>query len=272
MKIQFIERIKEFFEKRRLKKLPDEVLEEKIDKNIEGEETGKISLMVGAVDDEKTQIELAKKVVEAADVSMTTKAAILDELPHKTKVKLFKESVKSKELMAQKDVNTFIKIIVNNKSLQPYDELYYRLDKAFSDSQLTGILQTLKEKRPESYDEEKVLRIVAKQIDVDIKKYGTFLPSHVAQGGLFEQIVIRDDNIQDGERTFDILNPKDKQRLVEALKEEREEMKENPKISLTERELMMLSDENLERQIDQVEKFKIKRQEELQQQNKGKEI
>ena len=174
--------------------------------------------------------------------------------------------------MAQKDVNTFIKIIVNNKSLQPYDELYYRLDKAFSDSQLTGILQTLKEKRPESYDEEKVLRIVAKQIDVDIKKYGTFLPSHVAQGGLFEQIVIRDDNIQDGERTFDILNAKDKQRLVEALKEEREEMKENPKISLTEKELGILSDENLERQIDQVEKFKIKRQEELQQQNKGKEI
>lgn len=272
MKIQFIERMREFFEKRRLRKMPDEVLEEKIDQNIEGEGTGKIPLIVGAVDDEQTQVELAKKVVEAADLSMATKAETLDELPHKTKVKLFKESVKSKELMAQKDVDTFVKIIVNNKSLQPYDELYYRIDKAFSDSQLSNILKTLKEKRPESYDEEKVLRIVAKQIDVDIKKYGTFFPSHASQAGLFEQIVLRDDNQQNGERTFDILDPKDKQRLVQALKEEREEMKENPKISLTEREMKMLSDENLERQIEQVEKFKIKRQEELQQQYKGKEI
>ena len=31
MKIQFIEKIKEFFEKRKLKKLPDEILEEKVE-------------------------------------------------------------------------------------------------------------------------------------------------------------------------------------------------------------------------------------------------
>lgn len=270
MKIQFIERIKEFFEKRKLKKLSDSVLEEKIDKNIEGEGTGKIPLIIGAVEDEKTQIELAKRVVESTEVPMATKTDTLNELPHRTRVKLFKESVKGKELIAR-DVEKFTEIVVNNKSLQPYDELYYRLDKAFSDNQLGNILSTLKEKRPESYDEEKVLRIVAKQIDVNIKNYGAILPSHLAPSGLFSQIVLsgRDQN---EERAFDILNPEDKQRLLEALKEEREEMEENPKIALTESELKRLSDENLEKQINQVEQFTIKRQEELLQQNKGKEI
>lgn len=268
MKIQFIEKIKEFFEKRKLKKMPDKVLEEKIDQNIEGEGTEKIPLIVGAVDDAQTQVELAKKVVESPEISVATKAETLDELPHKMKEKLFRESIKSKELMAQKDINTFVKIIITNKGLQPYDELYYRIDKAFSDSQLANILETLKSERPENYDEEKVLRIVAKQVDVNLRKYGTFLASHAEN--LLGKVSIKDEKEENGERRFDILNPQDKQKLFEALKEEREEMRDNPKNPLTYKEIQMLSDENLEKQINQVVQFKVKRQEELQEQNRGK--
>ena len=89
MKIQFIEKIKEFFEKRKLRKLPDEILEEKVEQNIEGEETGKLAFMVGAIGDEKTRIEAAKKVVEAPDVETMTKAETINELPHETKEALF---------------------------------------------------------------------------------------------------------------------------------------------------------------------------------------
>lgn len=272
MKIQFIEKIKEFFEKRKLKKLPDEILEEKVEQNIEGEETGKLAFMVGAIGDEKTQIELAKKVVEAPDVGTMTKAEMLDKLPHKAKEKLFKESIKSKELMAQKDVSAFIKIITNDKNLQPYDELYYRIDKAFSDSQLAGILEKVKQKRPETYDEEKVLRIVAKQMDINLKKYGTFFPSHAIEAGLFREIVLKDEKTEKGEREFDILNPEDKQRLSDAMKEERDEIVENPKNLISKQESNRLTDEVIDSQIQQIINFKMKRQQEHSEQNKGKEI
>ena len=270
MKIQFIEKIKEFFEKRKLKKLPDEILEEKVEQNIEGEETGKLAFMVGAIGDEKTQIELAKKVVEAPDVGTMTKAEMLDKLPHKAKEKLFKESIKSKELMAQEDVGTFLRIIINNKNLQPYDELYYRVDKAFSDLQLSDILEKLGEERPEAYDEEKVLRIVAKQIDINLKKYGSFLPSHA--DSLMGKIILKDENTETGKREFDILNPQDQEKLIEAMKEERDEIMDNEKIPVSKSEEKRLTDENIQKQIEQVVEFKIKRQQELQEQNKGKEI
>lgn len=270
MKIQFIERIKEFFEKRRLKKLPDEILEEKVEQNIEGEETEKLAFMVNAIEDEKTKIELAQKVIEAPDVETTTKAEMLDKLPHKTKEKLFKESIKSKELMAQKDVNAFIKIIINNKSLQPYDELYYRVDKAFSDLQLSNILEKLEKERPEAYDEEKVLRIVAKQIDINLKKYGSFLPSHAEE--LSRHVYLKDKNTETGEREFDILNPNDKQRLSDAMKEERDEIMNNEKIPVNESEKKRLTDENIQKQIKQIVDFKMKRQQEISEQNNGKEI
>lgn len=270
MKIQFIEKIKEFFEKRKLKKLPDEILEEKVEQNIEGEETEKLAFMVGAVEDEKTQIELAKKVVEAPAVGTMAKAETINELPHETKEALFRKSVRTKEIIAQKDINTFLKILINNKELQPYDELYYRVDKAFSDLQLSDILEKLGEKRPESYDEEKVLRIIAKQIDTNLKKYGSFLPSHA--DSLMEKIILKDENTETGKREFDILNPQDKEKLIEAMKEERDEIKNNEKIPVSESEEKRLTDENIQKQIEQVVDFKIKRQQELQEQNKGKEI
>ena len=269
MKIQFIEKIKEFFEKRKLKKLPDKILEEKVKQNIEGEETSKVPFIIGAAS-EKKQMELAKEAVESPNISVSTKAAILNELTHKNQVKLFKESIKSKELMAQENVDKFLQIIINDKSLQPYDELYYRVDKAFSDSQLANILEMLKSERPESYDEEKVLRIVAKQIDINLKKYGSFLPSHA--DSLMEKIILKDENAETGKREFDILNPQDKEKLIEAMKEERDEIIDNEKIPVSESEEKRLTDENIQKQIGLVVDFKIKRQQELQDQNKGKEI
>ena len=270
MKIQFIEKIKEFFEKRKLKKLPDEILEEKVEQNIEGEETEKLAFMVGAIGDEKARIEAAKKVVEAPDVGTMTKTETINELPHETKEALFRKSVRTKEIIAQKDINTFLKILINNKELQPYDELYYRVDKAFSDLQLSDILEKLGEERPEAYDEEKVLRIVAKQIDINLKKYGSFLPSHA--DSLMGKIILKDENTETGKREFDILNPQDQEKLIEAMKEERDEIMDNEKIPVSKSEEKRLTDENIQKQIEQVAEFKIKRQQELQEQNKGKEI
>ena len=270
MKIQFIERIKEFFEKRKLKKLPDDILEEKIVENIEEKETEKVPKMVEAFGSAEAQAEIAQKVVESSGVSTETKAEMLDKLPHKVKEKLFKESIKSKELMAQKDVNTFVQIIINNKSLQPYDELYYRVDKAFSDLQLSNILEKLEKERPEAYDEEKVLRIVAKQIDINLKKYGSFLPSHAEE--LSRHVYLKDKNTETGEREFDILNPNDKQRLSDAMKEERDEIMTNEKIPVNESEKKRLTDENIQKQIKQIVDFKMKRQQEISEQNNGKEI
>ena len=172
--------------------------------------------------------------------------------------------------MAQENVDKFLQIIINDKSLQPYDELYYRIDKAFSDSQLANILEMLKSERPESYDEEKVLRIVAKQIDINLKKYGSFLPSHA--DSLMEKIILKDENAETGKREFDILNPQDKEKLIEAMKEERDEIIDNEKIPVSESEEKRLTDENIQKQIGLVVDFKIKRQQELQDQNKGKEI
>ena len=270
MKIQFIERIKEFIEKKKLKNMPDEVLEEKIDEKLEGKETGNIPLIVGAVDDEKTQVELVKKVVEAPDISTATKADALNELPHEMKKELFKKSIKSKELLAQKDINTFLKILVTDKRLQPYDELYYRIDKAFSDKQLSDILKALKEKRPESYDEEKVLRIVAKQIDVNLKKYGSFLSSHAAD--VLENVELEDNNSDNGKRKFDILNEQDRNRLLNAMKQEKEEIEKKSELSLTVQERRNLGEENLERQIRQIVEFRKKRLKEINEQNMGKSL
>ena len=272
MKIKFIEKIKEFFEKRKLKKLPDEILREKVEQNIEGEETEKLEFMVSAIENEKERIEATKKAVESPDISVSTKVAIINELTHKNQVKLFKESIKSKELMAQKDVNTFVQIIINNKSLQPYDELYYRIDKAFSDSQLADILEKVKQERPETYDEEKVLRIVAKQMDINLKKYGTSFPSHAIEAGLFREIILKDEKAEKGKREFDILNPEDRQRLSDAMKEERDEIVEKSKNSMSKQESNRLTDEAIDAHIQKMLDFRMKRQKELNEQNEGKEI
>ena len=272
MKIKFIEKIKEFFEKRKLKKLPDDILEEKIVENIEEEETEKVPKMVEAFGSAEAQTEIAQKVVESSGVSTETKAEMLDKLPHKVKEKLFKESIKSKELMAQKDVNTFVQIIINNKSLQPYDELYYRIDKAFSDSQLAGILEKVKQERPETYDEEKVLRIVAKQIDINLKKYGTSFPSHAIEAGLFREIILKDEKAEKGKREFDILNPEDRQRLSDAMKEERDEIVEKSKNSMSKLESNRLTDEAIDDNIQKMLNFRMKRQKEVNEHNEEKEI
>lgn len=270
MKIQFIEKIKEFFEKRKLKKLPDKLLEEKVEQNIEGEKIEKVPFMFEAINNKDTKIELAKKVMESPEIPVETKTEILDNLTHKDRVKLFKENVKSKKLLAQENADEFVKIITTDKNLQPYDELYYRVDEAFSDLQLANILEIVKRERPESYDEEKVLRIVAKQIDVNLKKYGSFLSSHA--GELFGKIILQDKKEETGERKFDILNPDDRQRLNEAMKEERDEIVENTKGSITKQESNRLTDDIIDAQIQQVVDFQIKRQQELSEQNSGKEI
>ena len=47
---------------------------------------------------------------------------------------------------------------------------------------------------------------------------------------------------------------------------------DNEKIPVSKSEEKRLTDENIQKQIEQVAEFKIKRQQELQEQNKGKEI
>lgn len=262
MKIKLIEKIKQFFENRKLKKLPDEVLIEKVEEKLEEDEVGEIPNIVKYVGDNDTQLQMAKGLVEGADINIETKKEVIDNLPHITKKELFRESIKTKEIIAQKDMPTFIKILINEKKLQPYDELYYRVDKAFSDSELGRILGILYKERTKEYDEEKVLRIVAKQMLVDMKKYNTFLPSHFAE--IANNIII--DEGTENERTFQILNEEDKEKLEKALEEESIELKENSKKALTAQEKAKIAPEKIQQQINNIVEFSMKRQKELQEQ------
>ena len=96
------------------------------------------------------------------------------------------------------------------------------------------------------------------------------MPSHAEE--LSRHVYLKDKNTETGEREFDILNPNDKQRLSDAMKEERDEIMNNEKIPVNESEKKRLTDENIQKQIKQIVDFKMKRQQEISEQNNGKEI
>lgn len=262
MKIKFIERIKKFIEKIKIKKLPDGELEKQVNEMIENDETDSLGMYLKNFDNPENQKDMVKNVLEAENISTATKKDIIDNLPHSTKKELFKQSIKTKEIIAQKDMSTFLNIIIKDKNLNPYNELYYRLDKAFSDSQLEFALEWIGNQRKEDYDEEKILAIVGKQIAVNMKKFESFLPSHL--DGLTRNIKIDD-------RDFDILEEKDKNMLHTAICEEAEILKEkilkkSSKKQLTddeEKEIARLDNKNIEIQIENMVKFAEIRRDEL---------
>lgn len=266
MEIKFIKNIKNFFENRKLKKLTDETLEEKLEEKLEANETENLGNIVGYVEDDKRQLQLAEDLIHSTQISELDKKEVIDSLPHKSKEKLFRESIKAKEILARKDINTFLKIIIEQKNLNPYDELYYRLDKAFNDSQLSNILEIIKKERPKEYNEEKVLRIICKQMIVDLKEYGVALPSNI-KWIIDKNLIVKDKKSENGKRNFDILEETDRSRLFSSLIEEVEEFKEKNNSELKERQRESLSMENLENTLNRLCEFEKRRREELQQQN-----
>lgn len=262
MKIALIEKIKLYSEKRKLRKMSDGALIKQLEEKIMAEETGNIPNIVGYVEDDDKQLHVAKELIESQDINIATKKQVIEKLPQQTQKELFRKSIKTKELLAQKDINTFLKIIIKDKKLQPYDELYYRVDKAFSDSQLSFMLRELKRKRPESYSEEKVMEIVAKQIIVNMKKYGTFLPSHLPE--LLDEITINSE--QGKQRKFDILEENDKEKITETLKRVAEEVKENKKVPITETQKQNIEEGKIDIQIARMVRFAEERQEQLREQ------
>lgn len=259
MEIKWIEKMKLYLEYRKLKKMTDGALLEELEKKLEAEKMAHIPNIVSLVEDEEKKLEVAKDLIETSEINMTTKKKVIDQLPHKTQKELFRKSIKTKELLAQRDISTFLKILVKDKNLHPYDELYYRIDKAFSDSQLVYMLDTLRAKRPEAYEEEKVMGIIGKQIAVNMKKYETFLPSHLLQ--LTDEVIINRGEKE--ERIFDILREEDREKLEQSIQEAIQELKENTKNSMSEVEEQRLSQENIDKQISKFLTFAQKRQEEL---------
>ena len=149
MKIKFIEAIKQILKKLKIRSLPDEKLEHHVNQMIENDEVEGLKFYMKSFGNRQNQKEAAKSVMEA-DISLKAKKDVIDTLPHSTKKELFKQSIKTKEIIAQKDKETFLKIILNDPNLNPYNELYYRLDKAFSDSELQRALDKIYEKRNEN--------------------------------------------------------------------------------------------------------------------------
>lgn len=259
MKIKWIEKVKLFLENRKLKKMSDGALIKELNERLLAEETESIPNIVGFVEDDNKQLDVAKELIESKEVTVKTKKQVIQNLPQQTQKELFRKSIKTKEVLAQKDISTFLKILIKDKNLQPYDELYYRIDKAFSDSQLANILEQLQKERPESYNEEKITQIITKQIVVDIKKYGSFLPSHLEN--LTSKIIINDE--KQGKRKFDILEEKDRRMLETELEKASQELKENKKNPITEVEEQRITSDKLKLQIEQMAQFAQRRQEEL---------
>lgn len=259
MKIEVIEKIRLFIEKMRLRRLSDKALMKELEQKLEEEETDNLHNIVGYVEDKDKQVRLAKEVIETPEIMDKTKQKVIEKLPQQVQRELFKESIKTKELLAKKDIDKFLKIIIKDKNLDPYDELYYRLDKAFSDVQLTYMFDKIRKERPEDYNEEKILGIIAKQIATKMRKYEMFFPSHLEQ--LTNEVIINRN--QEEERTFNILNQKDRERLRKAMKEEAEAIKESEKYPITLKEKERITPEKIEGQIDKLVQFARERQEEL---------
>lgn len=249
----------ELSEKIRLRRLSDKALMKELEQKLEEEQTGNIHNIVGYIEDKDKQVVLAKEVIETLDVKDVTKQKVIDKLPQYVQRELFKESIKTKELLAKKDIGKFLKIIIKDKNLDPYDELYYRVDKAFSDSQLTYMFSKIGRERPEDYNEEKILGIIAKQIATKMRKFEMFFPSHLDQ--LTNQVIINHN--KEEERTFDILNQEDREKLCEAMKEEAEAIKESTKYPITLAEKQKITPEKIEKQIDKFVQFAMERKEEL---------
>ena len=95
-----------------------------------------------------------------------------------------------------------------------------------------------------------------------MKKYEMFFPSHLQE--LTEGVIINYG--KENERTFDILNQKDREKLLQSLKEEAEVLKENKKIPITQIQMQRITPEKIEQQIDKLVQFATQRQEELKQQ------
>lgn len=265
MEIKFLQKIKAFLERRKLKKLSDETLAKKVEEKIKNEKIEEIPNIVGNMGDDEKQLEMAKNLVESEQINMDTKKDIINTLPHETKRELFKKSVQTKEILAKKDLPAFIEILVKDKKLKPYDELYYRVDKAFSDSELAYIMQKIQETRPEDYDEEKILRVIAKQILVDNVRYGTFLPSHL--GELTSNIIIANKDSEESQRKFDILVEEDRKKLFNALEEEADILNDAIKDDKKEKRI---GNENLKIQMNNMVQFAEKRKEEIQTQSTEK--
>lgn len=273
MKIEVMKKIKLYLENRKLKKMSDSALIKELEEKLMIEETENIHNIVGFVEDDKKQLNVAKELIESGEINASTKKQVIEKLPHQTQKELFRKSIKTKELLAQKDISTFLRILIKDKKLQPYDELYYRIDKAFNDFELAYMLRELQKGRPEAYSAQKVMGIIAKQIIVDIKKYESFLPSHLKE--LTDEIVINYG--ENEERKFDILNEEDRKTLKETMEREAEKMKEDNKHPITLAEKERITSEKLEKQINKMLQFEQKRQEELQMQGleqakKNKEI
>lgn len=265
MEIKFLQRIKAFLERRKLKKLSDETLAKKVEEKIENEKIEEIPNIVGHMGDDEKQLEMAKNLVESEQINMDTKKDVINTLPHETKRELFKKSIQTKEILAKKDIPTFMEILIKDKKLQPYDELYYRVDKAFSDSELANIMQKIQETRPQDYDEQKIVRVIAKQILVDNVRYGTFLPSHL--GELTNNITIEDKDSEESYRKFDILEDDDRKKLFDALEEEAETLRDTIN---DEKKEKRINKENLKIQMNNMVQFAEKRKEELQAQSPEK--
>lgn len=183
------DKIKNYIKDRELKKLTDKDLVERVEEKKEKEEEmQEIPNIIGYINDDEKQLKVAEDAIDS-ELDDELKAEILRALPKKSRANLFKQdNVVAKKIIAQDDIDTFTEILVREQVLKPYDELYYRLDVAFSDSQVAQILSNLETRRNRDYDPQKVLKVIAKQIAVDIKTHGTFLPSHLKE--LTDKIII----------------------------------------------------------------------------------
>ena len=262
MKIEITEKITLFIEKMKLKRLSDKALIKELEQKLEEKQTDNIHNIVGFVEDKDKQVKIAKEVIETEEIKDMTKQKVFGNLSQEEQKRLFRESIQAKELLAKKNIDKFLKIIIKDKNVEPYDELYYRVDKAFNDAQLAYMFRQIRKERPEDYSEEKILGIIAKQIAIKMKKFETFFPSHLQQ--LTDEIVVNHN--QEGERTFNILNKKDREKLLQALKEEAEVLKESKKYPVTITEKQRITPEKIEQQMEQLVQFAMERQEELRQQ------
>lgn len=183
------DKIKNYIKDRELKKLTDKDLVERVEEKKEKEEEmQEIPNIIGYINDDEKQLKVAEDAIDS-ELDDELKAEILRALPKKSRANLFKQdNVVAKKIIAQDDIDTFTEILVREQVLKPYNELYYRLDVAFSDSQVAQILSNLETRRNRDYDPQKVLKVIAKQIAVDIKTHRTFLPSHLKE--LTDKIII----------------------------------------------------------------------------------
>lgn len=269
MKIKWLQKIRNFLEYRKLKKLEDKELKQKLEKKLEENETDNIGNVISHVEENEQRLDLAKKVIES-EINEDAKRDVIDKLPTNTRKQLFIENIQTKEILAKKDKDTFLEMITTQKNLHPYDEIYYRLDKAFSDQELDEILQKIQDKRPEKYDEEKILRIIGKQMALHIMKSGVILPYGFKE--ILDNNVLIEETKENREKVknkFNLLDSRHVKKLEEALNEEVENLKEKNYNNLNKIQEEYLSQENLNYLISRLIDFEKTYIEKVNQQNMG---